>query len=48
MNNCCSNLFLLSAIACNLSECLDKDDLAILSDDLMTLADMLTSILARP
>lgn len=46
MNNC-SNLFLLSAIACNLSECLSDEELAVLSADLMTLGDMLASILAR-
>ncbi|MGN0426199.1 MAG: DUF6774 domain-containing protein [Agathobacter sp.] len=46
MNNC-SNLYLLSTIACRLSECLQADELAILSADLMALADMLASIAAR-
>lgn len=43
----CSNLYFLSAIACKISECLPEDDLALLSADLTTLADMLASILAR-
>lgn len=46
MNNC-SNLYFLSTIACKLSECLSDDGLAVLSADLMTLGDMLASILAR-
>lgn len=46
MNNC-SNLFLLSSIACKLSDCLSDDELAILSADLMTLGDMIASNLAR-
>ena len=47
MNNNCSNLHLLSTIACQLSECLSREDLTILAADLTTLSDMLTSILAR-
>ena len=43
----CSNLLFLSTIACQLSECLSEDEITILSADLMTLADMLASILAR-
>ncbi|MGN0155351.1 MAG: DUF6774 domain-containing protein [Lachnospiraceae bacterium] len=46
MNNC-TNLYLLSTIACQLSECLDKDDLAVLAADLVVLSDMLANILAR-
>lgn len=46
MSNC-SNLYFLSTLACKLSECLDEDELSILSADLMTLGDMLESILAR-
>lgn len=42
----CSNLFYLSTIACKLSECLSKEDLAKLSSDLVTLSDMLANILA--
>lgn len=45
--NRCQNLYLLSAIACQLSECLDENELSILSADLNVLADMLESILAR-
>lgn len=43
----CSNLYLLSTIACKLSECLSEDELAVLSADLMVLADMIASILAH-
>lgn len=46
MNNC-TNLYLLSTIACQLSECLDQDDLAILAADLVVLSDMLANIIAR-
>ena len=45
--NKCQNLYLLSAIACQLSDCLDENELSILSTDLNVLADMLESILAR-
>ena len=41
------NLYVLSTIACELSKCLTAEDLAVLSADLMTLGDMLASILAR-
>lgn len=47
MNNCCSNLYFLSTLACKASECLDQDELTILAADLSTLGDMLESILAR-
>lgn len=43
----CSNLYFLSTIACQISECLPEDEIAVLSADLTTLADMLASILAR-
>ena len=43
----CSNLFTLSAIACQLAECLSEKELNILSADLTTLADMLQSIIVR-
>lgn len=45
--NHCTNLYLLSTIACQLSEYLDKDDLAVLAADLVVLSDMLANILAR-
>ncbi|MGN0299692.1 MAG: DUF6774 domain-containing protein [Lachnospiraceae bacterium] len=45
--NHCSNLYLLSTLACKLAECLSEDELAVLSADLMTLGDMLASIIAR-
>ena len=46
MNNC-TNLYVLSTIACKLAECLNSDELNILSADLQTLGEMLESILAR-
>lgn len=46
MNNC-PNLYFLSTVACKLSECLSEEELAILSADLMTLGDMLASIIAH-
>ena len=46
MNNC-TNLYLLSTIACKLAECLNENELNILSADLQTLGEMLESILAR-
>lgn len=45
--NPCSNLYFLSAIACQLSECLSENELSILSADLSTLGDMLESVMAR-
>jgi hypothetical protein len=47
MNNCCSSLYFLSSVACKLAECLSEEEAAILSADLMTLSDMIASILAR-
>ena len=46
MNNC-QNLFFLSTLACRLAECLSENELAVLSADLVTLADMLANVLAR-
>ena len=46
MDNC-SHLFLLSSIACRLSECLTEKELSVLSADLMTLGDMLASLAVR-
>ncbi|MDO5388296.1 MAG: hypothetical protein Q4F63_03595 [Clostridia bacterium] len=46
MNNCI-NLYLLSTIACKLSECLNTDELNILAADLQVLGDMLSAVSAR-
>lgn len=43
----CPDLFLLSAIACKLSECFNADELNILSANLTALGDMLQVILSR-
>ena len=43
----CSNLLLLSTIACKLSECLSEKELAALAADLVVLSDMLANILAH-
>lgn len=43
----CSDLFLLSAVACKLAECLNNDELNILSANLSALGDMLQVILAH-
>lgn len=45
--NSCSNLYLLSTIACRLAECLSKEELELLTSDFTTLGDMLTSIVVR-
>lgn len=45
--NYCSNLYFLSTLACKLAECMDEKELAVLSADLMTLGDMLASIVTR-
>lgn len=47
MKNNCKNLYLLSSIAYQLVECFDEKELSILSADLLTLADMFASLLAR-
>ncbi len=46
MNNC-TNLYILSIIACQLSKCLNTNELNIISADLQTLGQMLESILAH-
>lgn len=43
----CPNLFLLSAIACKLAEILTKDELDILSANLLALGDLLEVVLAH-
>lgn len=45
--NPCSNLFYLSSIACQLSECLTEKELTKLAADLVVLSDMLANIIAR-
>ena len=46
MNNC-TNLYFLSTLACRLAECMSEEELGILSADLVTLGDLLATILAR-
>ena len=46
MSNC-QNLYILSTIACQLVECLSEEEAEVLSADLSTLSDMISSILAR-
>lgn len=46
MNNC-SNLFFLSTIACQLSECLSEDELNALAADLVVLGDMLVNLVSH-
>lgn len=43
----CKNLYYLSSIVCMLQECLNKEDLEILSADLRTLGEMIESVLVR-
>lgn len=44
----CSNLYFLSALACQLAECISsEEELAILSADLVVLGDLLANIIAR-
>ena len=43
----CQNLYILSAIAYQIAECMDEQELAVLAADLTALGDMLTTILAR-
>lgn len=43
----CANLFIISALACQLADCLTDDELSMLSADLTTLADMLESLAVR-
>ena len=46
MNNC-SNLYLLSTVGCQISECLTEKQLEELAADLEVLSDMLANILIR-
>lgn len=43
----CSNLIFLSAIACQLAECLSNEEIAVLSADLVVLSDMLANLNTR-
>lgn len=45
--NYCKNLYFLSSIACMLAECLDEDELELLSTDLLTLGEMTESVLTH-
>ncbi len=47
MNKNCSNLYLLSTIACQLAECLDEKELELLAINLITLGDMIESQLIQ-
>lgn len=43
----CSTLYFLSTLACQLSDCMSDDEIAILAADLVVLSDMLANIAAR-
>lgn len=43
----CTNLYFLSAVSCQLSECLSLDELERLKSDLLVLGYMLENITAR-
>lgn len=43
----CTNLYLLSSIACQLAECLDEKELEALSKDLTVMGYMIESLLAH-
>ena len=47
MNTNCSSLYVLSAIACQLSECMEEKELEILASSLTTLGYMIESLSAR-
>jgi len=47
MTNCCSNLYLLSATACKLAECLDEEELERLSADFRTLGYLIENLLVH-
>lgn len=47
MKNNCTNLYLLSTIACQLTECLSEEELEMLSSDLTALGYMIESLLAH-
>lgn len=46
MNSCCS-LYFLSTLACSLADTLSEEELALLSSNLVVLADMLAKIIAE-
>lgn len=46
MNNC-TDLYFLSTIACQISECLSKDELELLAVDLKALGEMFEVISVR-
>ena len=43
----CSNLYILSTIACELAHCLNQDELELLATDLVALGDMIQTIIVR-
>lgn len=43
----CKNLYFLSTVSCQLSECLSLDELEKLKSDLLVLGYMLENIIAR-
>lgn len=47
MKNNCQNLYFLSILACQLAECMDKEELEILSADLNALGYLIESLLAH-
>ncbi len=47
MKNNCQSLYILSTIACQLAECLNWEELEIISADLNTLGEMLETLIAR-
>ena len=47
MKSNCTNLYFLSTIACQLAECLNEEELEMLSADLTTLGYMIESLLAH-
>lgn len=46
MDHCC-NLYLMSTLACQLTECMSEAEIAALAADLATLGCMLTTILTH-
>ena len=47
MKNNCQNLYFLSTVACQLAECLNEEEMEILSADLTALGYMIESLLAH-
>ena len=43
--NHCTNLYLLSTVACQVFECMDKEEIEILASDLLLLSHMLERLL---